>query len=162
MKSIEKYGFEAFDIIKIFDIAFSKEELNIKEKHYIKQFNSFNNGYNFTIGGDGCEGRSPWNKGKKDVISEETRNKMREKAKGRKGYWEGVKGFKNPNTSSVICLTTKRIFLTVLEASEYYNIEKTNISKCINGKRNYCGKLNGKKLIWKKLIWKHSKRLRFL
>ena len=29
--TIKKYGFEAFEVIEVFDVAFSKEELNIKE-----------------------------------------------------------------------------------------------------------------------------------
>ena len=41
LKSIEKYGFNAFEVIEIFDIAFSKEELDIKEKCYINIFNNF-------------------------------------------------------------------------------------------------------------------------
>jgi len=32
LNSIEKYGFNSFEVNEIFDIAFSKEELNIKEK----------------------------------------------------------------------------------------------------------------------------------
>lgn len=52
MRSIEKYGFNAFKVNKCFDVAFSKEELNIKEKTYIQLFNSFKNGYNFTEGGE--------------------------------------------------------------------------------------------------------------
>ena len=56
LKSIEKYGFDAFKVIEIFDIAFSKEELDIKEKCYINIFDSFNNGYNHTEGGEGAIG----------------------------------------------------------------------------------------------------------
>ena len=36
LRSIEKYGFEAFDVIEEFDAAYSKEELNDLEKKYIK------------------------------------------------------------------------------------------------------------------------------
>lgn len=52
VSSIEKYGFYAFEVIEVYDLAFSKEELNIKEKHYIKVFNCIDNGYNFGDGGE--------------------------------------------------------------------------------------------------------------
>ena len=51
LKSIEKYGFEAFDVIEEFDIAYSKEKLNDLEKKYIKEFDCINNGYNHEDGG---------------------------------------------------------------------------------------------------------------
>ena len=47
--------------INVIDTAFSFEELNILEKKYIIQYNTYNinnpnGGYNMTTGGDGCEG----------------------------------------------------------------------------------------------------------
>ena len=73
LRSIEKYGFEAFEINKYLDYAFSLEELNIKEKVYIQLYDSFENGYNETLGGEGVEGFSH---------SEETRQKISEAKKG--------------------------------------------------------------------------------
>lgn len=57
--SIEKYGFDAFVVDEIFDVALSPEELNDKEIFYIKQFDSFYNGYNQTLGGGGKLGYKP-------------------------------------------------------------------------------------------------------
>ena len=74
LRSIEKYGFEAFEVIKCLDYAFSLEELNIKEKVYVQLYNSLKNGYNETLGGDGTEGRSH---------SEETKQKISEAKKGK-------------------------------------------------------------------------------
>lgn len=54
--SIEKYGFDAFTVEEVFDVAFSKDELNEKEMYYIKYFDSFANGYNSTLGGEGSNG----------------------------------------------------------------------------------------------------------
>lgn len=47
-RSIEKYGVENFEICEIFDIAFSRNELNVKESTWIAIYNSTNkeNGYN--------------------------------------------------------------------------------------------------------------------
>lgn len=54
LNSIEKYGFNNFKIIQIFDVAFSEKELNIKEKCWIKYYKSNirKYGFNFTDGGD--------------------------------------------------------------------------------------------------------------
>lgn len=56
LRSIEKYGFEAFTVDEIYDTAMTHEELNEKEQYYIAKFDSFKNGYNLTCGGDGITG----------------------------------------------------------------------------------------------------------
>lgn len=56
LNAIEKYGFESFIVDKVFDVALSPDELRDKEILYIKQFDSFYNGYNCTLGGDGMLG----------------------------------------------------------------------------------------------------------
>ena len=50
--AIRKYGLEnfTFEIIE----KVNKEGLNEREKYWIKYYNSYNNGYNQTIGGDGA------------------------------------------------------------------------------------------------------------
>ena len=48
-----KYGFKNFSVNKVFDVAFSQEELDIKEIMYIKIFDCVKNGYNDTYGGRG-------------------------------------------------------------------------------------------------------------
>ena len=67
LASIKKYGFEAFEVVEVLDIAFSRLELDIKEMTYIQLYDSFKNGYNDTLGGGGNSG---WK------TSEETRQKM--------------------------------------------------------------------------------------
>ena len=52
LRSIEKYGLNAFIVDEILDVALTKEELNEKETYYIKEFDSYYNGYNMTFGGD--------------------------------------------------------------------------------------------------------------
>lgn len=61
LDSIEKYGFNAFNVYESFDFAFSKSELDFKEKCWILVYNSFHNGYNNSIGGSK---RNLGNKGK--------------------------------------------------------------------------------------------------
>lgn len=48
---IEKYGFDAFVVDEVFDVAITQDELNQKETYYIEQFDSYMNGYNMTCGG---------------------------------------------------------------------------------------------------------------
>ena len=56
-----KYKESNFVITKIQYDDISKEELNYEEIRYIKQYNSFDNGYNLTLGGDGGDTRSKLN-----------------------------------------------------------------------------------------------------
>lgn len=53
--AIRKYGKENFEW-EIIECCDSKEELDEIEFHYIKQYNSFENGYNLTMGGEGSFG----------------------------------------------------------------------------------------------------------
>lgn len=54
-RSIEKYGFEAFEVTEVLDTAMSAEELDEKEIYYIGFYDSYNNGFNLTLGGErGC------------------------------------------------------------------------------------------------------------
>ena len=87
---------------------------------------------------------------KKENLSQETINKMRKNQLG-----------KNNNVAtSVICINTKKIFYTVKEASDFYNIDNSSIVKCCKGKLKTCGKLNGTKLVWRYINWKHNKTFR--
>ena len=55
-RSIKKFGFDAFEIIEVFDVAKTLEELNEKESYYINLFDSYKNGYNQSFGGDSMSG----------------------------------------------------------------------------------------------------------
>ncbi len=56
-KAMRKYGIENFSIKEI-DEASSYEELLLKEQYWINLLDTFNNGYNQTLGGEGSYGRS--------------------------------------------------------------------------------------------------------
>jgi group I intron endonuclease len=51
--AIKKYGIENFIIEKIEDC--SEQDSSKREQHYIKCYNSYNNGYNATLGGEGTK-----------------------------------------------------------------------------------------------------------
>ena len=74
-RAMAKYGEDNFTL-EIIDFADSYNELKEKEKYYIKLYNSTDRtiGYNLTEGGDGTFGRKH---------SEETKEKIRQKAIGR-------------------------------------------------------------------------------
>jgi hypothetical protein len=108
-RAIEKYGFDNFNVYEVIDISFSQEELDIKEKSWIQIYDSLNNGYNKTIGGDGSSGIN--------------------RPKGNKSY----------RHTKIICLNDLRIFDCIIDASIYYEANKTSISaNCSNNiKKNY-------------------------
>lgn len=82
-RAIRKYGEEAFTIEIIVEkvpIIF----LDTFEKYWINFYDTFNgsHGYNATKGGYGTFGVKPWNKGKSNIYSKETLQKMSDKKKG--------------------------------------------------------------------------------
>tara|TARA_R110000782_G_C14669905_1_gene398861 strand:- start:40 stop:696 length:657 start_codon:yes stop_codon:yes gene_type:complete len=77
-RALSKYGVSHFDWEELV-VCNSKEELNELERKFINEYDSFKNGYNMTLGGDGGDtismkldasnqgakkGTIPWNKGK--------------------------------------------------------------------------------------------------
>lgn len=75
-RAIRKHGEENFDMEVLISVD-AQEELKILEKAYIQEHRANNRqfGYNMTEGGDGTFGR---------LHSEETKELIRQKAKGRK------------------------------------------------------------------------------
>lgn len=80
-KIAKKYGKEIFTKIILEENIIDENLLSIKEKYYIEKYNTFNNGYNLSEGGDG--GGSWINKKTKEE-KERISNKKREKNLGRK------------------------------------------------------------------------------
>ena len=83
--AIKKYGIENFKYeilvqIEMEDKFLLREHLDVLEIQYIEKYNSYNNGYNMTLGGSGSKGC---------FQTEESRKKISEKAKGRKGSMLG-------------------------------------------------------------------------
>lgn len=64
---------------------------------------------------------------------------------------ETKKKMSKAHERKVICITTNKIFNSQTEGAEFYNIQQSSISRCCKGKQKYCGKHNGKKLVWKYL-----------
>lgn len=95
--------------------------------------------------------------------TEETRKKISESHKGKKLSEEHkqkiskkTKGENNPRAKNVICITTKKIFLTAKDAGAYYKADNSDIGKCCKGRKKTCGTYNGQKLVWRYLNHKHN------
>ena len=163
-RAINKYGWDNINHEVLFD-NLTESEAKELEQYMIQWYDTANSkyGYNISLGGDVSH------------HSDETRKKMSEahiglQAKENNPFYgkthteearlkisESQKGNKHAVRKSIICLTTKRIFLTVKDGASYYNIGCQNICKCCKGQRNYCGKHNGQKLVWRYLNYKHNK-----
>jgi group I intron endonuclease len=97
-RALKKYGKDSFkwEVIENCD---SKKELDDMEFHYIKQYDSFKNGYNMTLGGEGSVGRKHTkeamlkisNSRKGILVSEETKVKLSKMRKGKKKSKDHVK-----------------------------------------------------------------------
>ena len=92
-----------------------------------------------------------------DEYLESNEEKIKEKIN--RGNKKSFKGKESLNKKSVICLTTKKIFYTIVDASKYYNFSKSLIGKSIKDNKS-CGKSIGLNLVFKYLIWNHNKKYR--
>jgi group I intron endonuclease len=91
-RAMRKHGVENFVWEVIYQSKDRDHTLNEMERYFISEFNSFNNGYNMTLGGEGIFGR----KNHCQPHSEEAKQKMkdawiRRKARGDVNIWKGRK-----------------------------------------------------------------------
>ena len=135
LDSINKYGFENFEVTKTLDVAFSRIELNIKEQIWIKYYDSFKNGYNYTTGGEGFN------------LSKETKEKIsyirikKGIAKGNKNPQYGKKGVLSPNFGKHHSKET-RIKISQSNMGKRHTIE-SKIKMSLTKKKN-CSSKGGK------------------
>lgn len=83
--SILKYGWDNFSWDILYQSKDGKHCLGVMETKFIEQYNSFHNGYNMTLGGEGFLGKTPWNKGNKGIYKHtvEAKLKISKSSKGR-------------------------------------------------------------------------------
>lgn len=157
-RAIKKYGWENFkhEIIGAVE-AKTKEQLvldlNEWEVYFIEKYNSFRKGYNSTTGGE-----------RNKAVSSETKDKISKNRKGKKQSIEtkmkigksvkqtkteevkqktsnAMSGVNNPRALKVICLNTKQIFDTVLEATKWCGLKSSSdVIYCCKGKSKTAGK----------------------
>lgn len=127
-----KYGEDAFSFYII--ERCKNEVLAKREQFWIDFYDSYNNGYNQTIGGEGSLGV---------VCSQEKRQKIRDAHLGEKNF----------NTRPVYCPELNQTFWGAKEAEdiygEKYGVSATRICDCCNNRGIYNGKLyDGTLLHW--------------
>lgn len=160
LHSIEKYGFEAFEVNEVFDIAFSLEKLNLKEQLYISLYKSDNKnfGYNHQKGGNNHsvndetkKKMSETMKGKYDgennpfygkKHSEESKKKMSESHKGKNA------GEDNGHAIKIICINTGEDFTCIQYACDKYGLDASNLVKALKNPNRICGYLDKEPLRW--------------
>lgn len=157
-KAFNKYGIKNFIIEEI--IEASPDKLNELEIYYIKQYDSYNNGYNMTLGGDthciydANYIQQLWDSGKSKIeIMELTGISPHQ-------FWEIMKTYYNYSQKESLKRSNKRIqkpidqfdlnnnyiqtFPSIQEAARVTKTEATNIVKVAKGKMR---QTNG--YIWK-------------
>lgn len=137
-RAIIKYGWDNFEHLVLSDIYKTQDELNAAEIATIAKYDSIDNGYNATLGGDNF-GIEPWNKGKKlseehkrkmseankgKKLSKETRQKMSEAKKGKPSHLKGQKQSEE----------TKRKISEALKGSKKSDETKKKMSKASKGR----------------------------
>lgn len=146
--AMRKYGTEHFFIEQIEET----DDLNAREIYWIKQFDSYNNGYNATLGGDGWvrtdydlivqlyqQGKSGIDIAKELNIDKATVYRgLRAKNIKPLSNTEASKknnskqiGQYNKDTKELIC-----VYNSVADAAKAINKPRAHISACANGSRN--------------------------
>jgi group I intron endonuclease len=123
-RAIKKYDWHSFNWEVIYQSKDRDHTLKVMENYFINEYNSFHNGYNSTLGGDGTFGikrnlqKLPYNHngwlGKKH--SEETKKLMSENMKGVRKPNAVQKGSKNNNAKAI--QTPYGTFGSIREASQ--------------------------------------------
>lgn len=130
-KAINKYGIQEF----YFEILFqsetiSEDDLFLLEQQYIKQFDSFKNGYNTTLGGEGISGK---------VYTEEEREICRQRYLNNSALLIQSENCKKQTYSYNIKTKEYKTFNSEVDAANYliqlgYKSSKSQISKVVVGK----------------------------
>lgn len=147
-RAFNKYGKENFHkriiaICDTIDDAYKLEEKYITLAGAVKS----DKYYNLAGGGRGTgvgENSPMW--GKK--LSEETKLKISKANIGRKLSEQTKEYLRERNSIKAICLNTKTIYKSLLDASIKSNINYSSIAACCSGRHNYAGVINGEPLVW--------------
>lgn len=169
----KKYGQENFYFYILEECLY--DELDEREIFWISKLDSFNNGYNNTIGGSGVKGVVAWNKGLrlsdsyKMKLSEshkgykhtdDQKQKISEKTSGINNPHYGKTGFDSSRGSVIYCITLQRFFGSAADASRILseeciaNPDSHSILNCCKNIPKY--KTAGKLIDGTKLAWRYA------
>lgn len=154
--AIKKYGIDMFNF-DILIIVHSRNRnnldiiLNCLEKYFIKKYNSFNEGYNCTLGGDGTinfkHSEETKDKLRRRVVSEDTRKKIGEARRGKPCHRRLTNKWRNSVVEArsipIKQFSKDGIFIrqwsSITEASLSCKLPKSCISRVCKGERKSCG-----------------------
>lgn len=114
-KTIREFGFNNFEWEIIYQSLEGAHTLKIMEPYFIKQYDSFNNGYNMTKGGEG-------NLGLKH--SKEQKYKWSLERKGENNPIFGLIGINNPNYGKKMHSNEHKIYISNLMIGNNYGIKQ--------------------------------------
>ena len=132
-RAIRKHGFDSFVWESIYQSWDGEHTLKVMEPFFILEYDSFNNGYNSTLGGDGVLGLV-WTKEQRDAQSISQK---------------GVKKPRNPNLPKRI-MSQEHIqwFVTNVLPLAQTKEARENISKALKGKKKSKAHIEAMKSRW--------------
>ncbi len=136
-----KYGEESFEFSVVLEC--DEKDLNEKEREYIQKYDSFEHGYNATIGGNEVmERRKHRNQSKEKLRS------IQYKRWESEDYRERMSDIHSLHRK-IICVNTGDIFETPAEASKWANVSRPNLIRSCNKIGVACGHMaDGTPMIW--------------
>lgn len=163
-RAIQKYGWNNFQHI-ILEESLSLEQAEIKEKYYIKLFQTTDvkKGYNLTCGGNSLANYYKEDKNRKkqsqlrkqyfinnpqekqknaNFLSQLARKTAQQRSIKMKNNYMNQQGLYKINQQRkkrVKCIETKKDFNSLTQAGKFYNIPAGNISKVVHGERKTAG-----------------------
>lgn len=123
-RALHKYRIEDWEWTEI-DIAYSKEELDEKEKYWIQFYNTLNpdKGYNILPGGSSCRPTQAQIRYARNCFTERYSKENKSTHQMR----------------NIKCIETQQIFKSAAEASRLMHIHHGHITEAANGKLNTAG-----------------------
>lgn len=131
----DKYGEVSFVFSIIEECPI--ELLNERELYWIDKLDTYNSGYNKTLGGDGVLG---CNKG----VPKSEEHKRKDSIAVKR--WCAIHG--GGKSTKIICLNTKEIFRDAVVAGSKFCVDPSSIRKCCKRRVHSAGELNGERLTW--------------
>lgn len=147
-RAIRKYGWDNFEWSIVYQSKDKHHTLKEMETIFIKEYDSFHNGYNSTLGGDGMLGFNHSNQTKTILSEQKKGKKLSEQA--RKNISLGHKGLKNTketilkriesNSQHWIVTTPDNVKMVIKNIKEFCklnNLSQPAMSMVSSGKRNH-------------------------
>ena len=104
-RSVRKWGWNAFEGRVLEEVY--EEDLNELEKFYIEYFDSYKNGYNTTLGGEGTRGRNPFANKTEEEMKEIKEKMSKSQSIAGKKRWEDSKEREKISTAQRKCWEDK-------------------------------------------------------